>query len=315
MRFTIYSQLIILLVVLTVVPLSILAIKATNDLDRAGQDSLENLRAVGGNAVSDSTQALNDMGAEMIRTIAVDVARQLEIYIRSHPEMTVEDLQEDPYFSSLAVQPVGETGYTAITDVDSLVCRFHANPAIVNLDLQNLAETLPGFWSVMSRSEGGMPSYGYYDWLEADGTTKQKYMYIAIVNATTADGVQFSVAATTYIDEFNAPVLQTQAKIDSVLEGEIEKNRQAMQEIKSEITFLIVFMIVLTVIVGMLFARSVTVPIVRLTESARKIADGDLHTQIPEIKSKSEIRDLADTMGLLAGALQYLRKEKEGRKK
>ena len=49
-----------------------------------------------------------------IKQKAEDVAKQVEIYIKSNPELTVLDLQNDSYFQNIAVQPVGKTGYTAL---------------------------------------------------------------------------------------------------------------------------------------------------------------------------------------------------------
>jgi hypothetical protein len=139
---------------------------------------------------------------EAIKQKAEDVARQVEIYLNINNGKTVPDLQADEYFQKIAVQKVGQTGYTAVTDYDSLIARFHSNPKIVNLDLSNLAEKLPGFWNIMKQAKGGQAVEGIYDWEEADGSIKKKYMYIAVVGVKTADGVGFNVAATTYLDEY-----------------------------------------------------------------------------------------------------------------
>jgi hypothetical protein len=141
---------------------------------------------------------------EAIKQKAKDVAKQIEIYLKSNPSKTVADLQTDEYFKEIAVQPVGKTGYTALTDYDTLTNRFHKNPEMVNLDIVKLSEKLPGFWRIISATKGGQESDGIYDWQEADGSIKQKYMYIAIVDARTADNAGFSVAATTYLDEYSA---------------------------------------------------------------------------------------------------------------
>ena len=89
-----------------------------------------------------------------IRQQAIGVAKQIEIYITLNPDKTIKDLQNDSYFQSIAVQPVGKTGYTAVTDYSTLTCRFHTNPKVVDLELEKLAEKLPGFWSVMSTTRG-----------------------------------------------------------------------------------------------------------------------------------------------------------------
>jgi signal transduction histidine kinase/ABC-type amino acid transport substrate-binding protein len=145
---------------------------------------------------------LAQFAKESIKQKAIDVAKQIEIYLKARPEMTVEDLKKDLEFLEIAVQLVGKTGYTAVTDYDTLVPIAHSNPKIVGIELSTLAEKLPGFWSVMAPTKGGHDSEGFYDWKETDGLIKEKYMYIAVVDAKTADGVGLHVAATTYLDEY-----------------------------------------------------------------------------------------------------------------
>lgn len=142
---------------------------------------------------------------EAIKQKAIDVAKQIEIYINAHPEKTLFDLQQDEYFQKIAVQPVGKTGYTAVNDYNTLITRFHVNPDIVDLDLSTLAKKLPEFWDLVYRTKGGREVGGVYNWEESDGSFKQKYLYFATVHTKTADGVGLSVAATTYLDEYKKP--------------------------------------------------------------------------------------------------------------
>jgi len=143
-----------------------------------------------------------DYAKESIKQKAIDVAKQVEIYLESHPEKTIEELQKDLYFQEIAVQGVGETGYTAVTDYDNLVAKFHKNPKIIGIELETLKDKLPGFWKIMSQTQGGVAAEGTYDWEEADGSVRQKYMYIAVVQVKTSEGVGLHVAATTYLDEY-----------------------------------------------------------------------------------------------------------------
>ncbi len=175
-----------------------------------------------------------------IRQKAENVAKQIEIYIQSNPEKTIHDLQNDSYFQEITVQQVGKTGYTAVTDYDTLTCRFHSNPKIVDMDLHNLAEKLPGFWSIMSKTEWGKVAEGIYDWEEADGSIKQKYMYIAIVDAKTAEGVGLSVAATTYLDEYEEEENNPDSKefIDSKLDILSDKIDTRLENIENDLLFI-----------------------------------------------------------------------------
>lgn len=137
-----------------------------------------------------------------IKKIAQKTSQEIEEYLKANPNLTIKDLQNDQNFQRIAVQPVGETGYTAVTDYETLICRFHKNEKIIDLNLKSLSDSLPGFWSVISKSQGGKNVEGFYDWNEPDGSVEKKYMYIETVNIKTADGVGLNVAATTYLNEF-----------------------------------------------------------------------------------------------------------------
>ncbi len=309
MRFPILAKMLMLLIVLAVLPLAIFGILALNDIHALQAGAVTQIDGMKTVAVSDSTSSLNALGESIIEQKAIDVAKQLEIYIKDHPTMTVAQLQADPVFSALAVQPVGKTGYTAVTDVDTLICRFHASPKIVNMDLHNLAKALPGFWSVMSRSQGGKEAMGYYDWLEPDNTTKQKYMYIAIVNATTADGVRFSVASTTYIDEFSAPSQQLEQKMAATRQTVVQEIDSRAADIRSKTYLFLVIVLVIVIVAALLFAQSLTRPIKQLTDAGNRIADGQLDTEMPVFRTNDEIKDLSGTMNLLVGAIRFMKQE------
>ena len=144
----ILPKLLLLLLGIVIVPLTILGMMSVNDIQGMKDQAVSNIKLISHETSEKSKEALNNLASTHIRQIAVDVAKQVEIYLRENPGMTVADLQNDTYFRSLAVQRVGKTGYTALTDVETLVCRFHSNPAIENLALVNLAGKLPGFWEI-----------------------------------------------------------------------------------------------------------------------------------------------------------------------
>lgn len=331
------GKVITLIMIFTLLPLIIMGYFINNDLNKISEDvtSLEvstktRVDDMANLAVKDSTNSLQNLGNELIKQKAVDVAKQLEIYILSNPTKTVADLQKDPVFSKIAVQPVGKTGYTAITDVDTLVCRFHVNPAIVNLDLSKLATKLPGFWGVMSKTRGGVVSEGQYDWLEPDNKTiRQKYMYIAMVDAKTADGVRFSVAATTYMDEFSQPVIATSKIIDEnreAIKKGIADAAKSTQDTNTgtQNSILLIGIIVLfaAIVSGIMFAKTITDPLKKLSKAGNDLAEGNLEINLPTVTTNDEIKDLSNTMSLLVGAITFLKKndtpkesQKEAKKK
>ena len=157
-----------------------------------------------------SEAVLRQMAEDFVRNKSLDVALQLELYLQAHPDISVEDLQNDPKFRQMAVQPVGKTGYTAVYDCDNAMNRFHSNPGLEDIDLSSLFPELPDFGAIIKASLGGRYSRGYYLWKEPNGDLRDKFMYIAPLSEKTANGVSLCVAATTYIDEFTRSIQAAQ---------------------------------------------------------------------------------------------------------
>jgi nitrogen fixation/metabolism regulation signal transduction histidine kinase len=336
MRFSILSKILLAMLVVSVIPLSIVGYIALSDAkeisyntlsssEKMGNDALKMANELGYDILDDSVNALNNLGANLIELTAKSVAKELEIYIKAHPKMTVKDLQKDQYFQSIAVQPVGKKGYTAVTDVNSLICRFHKSPKVANLDLHKLAKPYPGFWGIMAKTEGGTEAEGYYDWpddpKDPNSPVRKKFMYIAIVNTTTADGVKFSVAATTYLEEFNKPMEDTKKKIEQKIdkvEANIQKSiKDTKAEIKrktegvktdNKIALVTILAIIAVILIGLFLGKMITIPIKKLTLVANKVNEGDLSAKV-DVMSKDEIMDLAAAIEALTGSVKYLRQK------
>jgi len=227
-----------------------------------------------------SGAVLRQMAQDFIRQKALDVALQLELYLEAHPGMTVEELQNDPEFRDVAVQPVGRTGYTAVQDSGTAINRFHKNPRIENLDLHSLADRLPEFWAIMAASLGGKYSHGYYRWKDSDGQIRDKFMYIAPLAEKTADGVRFGVAATTYIDEFTRSIQAAQDVSRSTTRYlMITLNRLIQSFTYMGLLFMglgIVLVSGLSLWVGIYFSRAIT----GLREATRAVNQGDFAARV-----------------------------------
>jgi len=267
-----------------------------------GADSLRELSTV---SVREAKSSLNRLGEKVIKQKAIDVAAQMEIFIKSHPKMKREDLLKDPWLKSIAVQKVGETGYTAVHD-DKGINYFHVNPQIVGTDLHDLSGKLPAFWKVLEASLKG-PAFGYYDWKDADGKIRPKYMYLAPVQ-----GTDLIVAATTYIDEFSKPAKGIEGRMKFVERGYFDAYEMRIQLFY----FVILVALVFLLMVVYFYSRSVIHPIRYLSEVADRISMGDLDTPI-QIKAKGEVSLLAESVERMQtsvkAALERLQKRKESK--
>ena len=62
----------------------------------------------------ESSLIVNQMAEDKIADQSASVAMQLKLYLLSHPDLIREDFNRDMGFKTLAVQKVGQTGYTAL---------------------------------------------------------------------------------------------------------------------------------------------------------------------------------------------------------
>lgn len=263
----------------------------------------ETLKELTSTALRESKISLDRLGEKVIREKAMDVAKQMEIYIKLHPKKKWEDLLKDPWLKEIAVQKVGETGYTAVHDTNA-INYFHVNPQIVGMDLHQLSDKLPAFWKILEASLKG-PAYGYYDWKDADGKIRPKYMYLHPVQ-----GTNLIVAATTYIDEFSKPSKAIEAKMNAVEAKYLEE-----YENRTKIFLIVILGVLLILLVRIyFFARSVVKPILYLSEVADKISLGELDTPI-KVKAKGEIAILAESIermqASVKAAIERLQRRKE----
>jgi len=264
-----------------------------------------------------SERVIQDMAEDFIRQKAMDVALQLDLYLKAHPEMTVQDLQRDPDFREIAVQPVGKTGYTTVLDSDTAVSRFHRDPRIENRDARFMSDKMSELYAIVDASLGGRYARGFYKWETSDGTIRDKFMYIAPLSGRTADGVRFNVAASTGMDGFMAPVKATQDVSHSTARYmQITLNRLIRSF--SNMGLLIagggaLFILAFAFWVGGYLSRA----IVQLREATGAINRGDFAVRVPDATSGDvaeligDFNRMAETLSLTTVKKQALEESEE----
>jgi serine phosphatase RsbU (regulator of sigma subunit) len=303
-RLSLATKTVIVFLLLSIISLLIVGSIAFRAIRGVGDYALESNQALGSSAVRESTQALQELGEKMIEEKALDVAAQIEMYFRAHPELTLDALSRDDELRKIAVQPIGQTGYTAIVDANRFVIVVHKYPENEGKDLTALSTSLLAFWEIIQASAGGVASSGYYNWIEPDGSINQKYAYIAPINASIS-GVErgLTLWSTTYITEFSAPAEGTRAMIDS---SAADTGRNINSRINSmQATFIGVFaaVIIAVFILSFWLARTIIRPVQALTKGSRVIGGGNLDYTV-NIKTGDEIEDLADAFNKMAAGLK-----------
>jgi len=260
------------------------------------------LRELGAASVKESTLSLNRLGEQVIKEKAESVAKQIEIYLESRPGLSGASLLNNARLQEIAVQRVGETGYTAVHN-NKGINYFHVNPKIVGTDLHNLADKLPDFVKLMDRGLRG-PAGGYYDWTDVDGKVRPKYMF-----TTPVEGTNLIVAATTYIDEFGRPaaaILNKMNQMEATYAGQYG-NRFAL--------FLVIVLLDLAVLLGVIFLYSASVvkPIRHLSEVADRISMGDLEATVA-VQGQAEVAKLGRSIERMRMSVKTAIERLENRK-
>jgi HAMP domain-containing protein len=242
------------------------------------------IKELGSASVRESTASLNKLGEKIIQEKAEGVAKQIEIYLESHPGLSGTSLANNPRLREIAVQRVGETGYTAVHN-NKGINYYHVNPKIVGTNLHNLATKLPEFVKVM---EAGLQEAagGYYDWKDVDGQVRPKYMFSAPV-----EGTNLIVAATTYIDEFGKPAGAILSKVSQMQDAYSARYRNRF------LFFFFIVLIVLAVLLGVIYSYSSSIvrPIQHLSEVADKISMGDLEATV-NVEGEGEVARLGQSI-------------------
>ncbi len=247
------------------------------------------LNEVSSLAIQAEKTDLEKAGQDAVREKANSVAAQIELYLKLNPRLTpfnLAALHADSNLAEIAVQPFGETGYTAVHNIQGTSV-FHSNPELINASLEDLKDRLPEFWDIVARSLNGNPAEGYYDWLEADGSIRQKYMVIVPVR-----GTPLLVAATTYVDEFTKPIDATTEKI-----------RQVADNSRTQFAILAFVGAVVAVMGAVYIGARLTAPLVNLAEAANRVAQGDWMA-IKPLRDRNEIGILSRSMHAMTEQLR-----------
>ena len=247
-------------------------------------------------SINEMNKEIRVASEKIIKEKAKGVAKELSIYFKTYPyiEIKFNQIKDNEEIKKIAIQKVGETGYTAVHDIKG-INYFHVNPKIVGFDLHKLASKLPAFWKILEKSLKG-PADGFYKWKDADGKIRDKYMACVPVK-----GTPLVVAATTYLDEFYKPIYDIKKKVN-LLQAHLIRY------------FLIVFAITIlfVIIFGVLFATNVSRPIFHLADVADKISMGDLEAKI-DVKSSDEIGIFAEALIRMQASLKAAIKRLKGR--
>jgi two-component system cell cycle sensor histidine kinase/response regulator CckA len=255
----------------------------------------------------DAEHNLQQLGEKIIQSKARDVARQIEIYFRMHPKTDIKKMRKDPLFMELAIQKVGTTGYTAVVEAHTGIFRVHPNSKLNDQELKLLAKKLPSWWKIVERGISGAETTGYYDWREPDGTIRQKFLAVTPIKFP-LKGATMTVSATTYIDEFSAPIADMRNKA-GIITNTYRLYIERISFFSSITAYLFIFLTFCgTYYLGRRAAMRYILPLTELSEDVHKFGEGkwDVTVQDNIIRRDDEIGVMAQSFSRMSLKLKEL---------
>lgn len=278
-------------------------------MSASGLFSQYQLKRLSENITNKGTAVVKEFAEKRIAEKARDVALQCQVYLLSHPELRKPDFNYVNEFKKIAVQKIGNTGYTSLAErslptqpLESFRVWAHPNPGIVGVPMfkkleKVLGEDFTKLVDTMKPIVRGEEVAGYYRWREANGELKEKFLVAAHIKHT-----KYVIIATAPIKEFTKPIrdLKKEASILTVQTRNIN------------ILILVLTLLIITISISV-YGYRISKNIKYLTDTADRISIGELDVKI-EVKAKDEIGSLADAISRMQDSLRLsierLRKRK-----
>lgn len=238
----------------------------------------------------ESSKMVTQMAEEIILNKGLAVARQVELYLDAHPDLKKEDFNKTPEFKKIAMQKVGETGYTLLVERKTRehpkeIMWVHPVAKLVGIDMEPaLKKKLGDKWARWAkiRSKDHITK-GYYLWFD----NREKYCANIPLPGTT-----FNVVSSTYIDEFTQPVKDLQSKMSGITNSTLK--------IVITIIGLTAFLVA---VITIFYGHKLTSKISRLTNVADRISLGDMDVHIDDTGSKDELGALAQSISRMQSSI------------
>lgn len=246
--------------------------------------------------IEESTHIVKGISEGMLRQISNTVARQTRQYLFSHPDLKREDFNRDIYFKKVAIQRVGVTGNTSLFEIAGADGIWRAwadvDAKLVGRNLEELRGRLgkhfDAYWKLITGVKEGKIVSGYYQWPDADGQFREKYIVCAPV-----EGTPYAVSASIYVDEITVPLLKIQER-GNALATEMRNSNAAIMGGGLLLLALILF----------LYGRGLTRKIHALSNWADRISLGELDLEASPVTSNDELGELSESIARMQDSIR-----------
>ena len=130
------------------------------------------------------------------------ISKEIENYLLFHPNMSLRDLQNSSEFRKIAVQQIGENGYSLILNSKDMEIYFHPNHKIIGINSSGIANVSREIVDIFYNNSEKTFYKGFYHWKDAEGNVRLKYMEASVLSDEVLDNISLTVMVTSYVDDY-----------------------------------------------------------------------------------------------------------------
>lgn len=255
----------------------------------AGYLFLGQLNSLSSIISDESIKVVTQMAEQIIIDKGHSVAREVKNYLREHPYLAKEDFNTTPGFVEIAMQKVGETGYTLLVERETPsqpeYMWVHPNEKLIGIDITGaMKERLGDKWERWDKIRSKpWETKGYYLWFD----NREKYCA-----GIPIEGTPFNIVSSTYIDEFTKPMIELQKKATSITTST-----------QRFVLLIICGTTLLVALITLFYGHRLTKKIRSLTNITDRISVGEMDVDII-IKDKDELGDLAQAISRMQDSIR-----------
>ena len=130
------------------------------------------------------------------------IAKEIENYLKVHPDMSLKELLENEEFKSIALQKVGVKEYSTLMGLENKEIYFHIDPLLVGANIDEVVLDFPRLAEIFNKLGNVGEASGFYSWKDEGGIIREKYGEFRKIDGETSDGEKFLFGVTTYVEDY-----------------------------------------------------------------------------------------------------------------
>jgi predicted Zn finger-like uncharacterized protein len=263
---------------------------------------LHRMKTLSALITQESYELVTKMAEETVVEKGRAVAREVKLYLETHPDLKRRDFNKDPKLKKIALQKIGKTGYTLVVSREDEKGQsfmwVHPKDELIGIDIiAAMKKTLGPEYERWYKVQGKEYEVcGYVKWIDG----QEKYT----CGIPISEDTDLNIASSVYLGEFTRPMEELK----------VRANAMAKQATRTVMIILVATALLIALFV-VVYSYRLSGRLKYLANAADRISIGDLDTEIVGTKSKDEIGLLTSALGRMQASIRLALKRLRERKR